>query len=83
MVCIKDPTLRPGYVYTTISCAVYVFFTVPKQNDDFLSSKEYAYSIVLKVVDAISEGERYQVWLRDTGDLFGVKVIVLTKHQPH
>ena len=26
--------LRPGFVYTRILCVVYVFFTVPKQNDN-------------------------------------------------
>ena len=40
------PCLRPGFVYTTILCVVYLFFTVPKSNDNFsiprLSSKECA-----------------------------------------
>ena len=30
------PCLRPGLAYTTISCVVYVFFTVPKQHDDLV-----------------------------------------------
>ena len=30
------PWVRPGFAYTTILCVVYVFFTVPKQNHDFV-----------------------------------------------
>ena len=28
------PWVRPVFVYTTILCVAYVFFTVPKQSDD-------------------------------------------------
>ena len=34
--CFLIPWLQPGFVYTTILCVDYVFFTVPKQNDDLV-----------------------------------------------
>ena len=30
------PCLQPAFVYTTILCDVYVFFTVPKQIEDLV-----------------------------------------------
>ena len=49
----RKPWVRPGFVYTTILCVVYVLFTVPKQNDDL----EY-HDCLVKYVPYIAHVQR-------------------------